>query len=153
MADLGRTLKYLYPDGGWEVGDDPHDGLGPRITRWDLPIPQPSPAVISAAHANALRADAVMATKAEAGRRILARFPDWKQANMTARAVEIVAAKQGRLLSETETAEETALHAAWAWIKAVRSRSDEIETSLADLPLEQLQAFDPAAENWPTPPA
>lgn len=66
--------------------------------------------------------------KAEARRRILGRFPDWKQQNMTARGVELqdVWRREGKW-DAAETDEADALAAAWTWIKAVRSRSGEIE--------------------------
>jgi len=56
--------------------------------------------------------------KAEARRRILARIPDWKQSNMIAGAVEMLAAGQ------TIAPE---LAAGWAWVKSVRAYSDTLE--------------------------
>lgn len=64
--------------------------------------------------------------KAEAQRRIFGRYPQWKQANMTARAVELLQIGQTNWSAE-EQAEAAALNAAWAWIKAIRTKSDEIE--------------------------
>lgn len=55
---------------------------------------------------------------------IIARLPDWKQTNMTARAVELVAA------GDTAGAEWLALQAAWGWVKAVRSHSNELEAQI-----------------------
>lgn len=66
--------------------------------------------------------------KVEARRRILARYPDWKQVNMTARGVELQDAwRQNGSWTETEAAEAAALQSVWAWIKAVRAASDAIE--------------------------
>lgn len=68
------------------------------------------------------------AVKAEARRRILARFPDWKQANMTARGVDLQDLwRRNAKWAETEQAEADALSAAWVWIRAVRAASDAIE--------------------------
>lgn len=66
--------------------------------------------------------------KMEARRRILERFPEWKQTNMTARGVELQDVWR-RVGSWTtgEQAEADALAAAWDWIKAVRVASDAIE--------------------------
>lgn len=73
--------------------------------------------------ANAPKADDV---KAEARRRILARLPDWKQANMTARGVELL--RKGEVnWTPQEQAEADAITAAWDWVKAVRLASDDIE--------------------------
>lgn len=77
--------------------------------------------------------------KAEAQRRIHARFPQWKQANMTARSSELFRIQAGfmrdadgsflpaRPLTAEEVVEEVAIAQAWSWIKAVRSASDSLE--------------------------
>jgi hypothetical protein len=66
--------------------------------------------------------------KGEASWRIAQRFPSWKQANMTARGVELTfKLAQGNALAPEETAEIAALQAAWDWIKAVRAASDALE--------------------------
>jgi len=67
------------------------------------------------------------AVKAEARRRILARYPDWKQTNMVARSVELMHLKGTKEWTPAEQAEADALQAAWDWVKAVRSASDVIE--------------------------
>lgn len=72
------------------------------------------------------RDDQILAVKAEAQRRIFDRFPQWKQANMTARAVEIVRMGEGNWTPEVKT-EADALDGAWAWIKSVRDASNTIE--------------------------
>lgn len=66
--------------------------------------------------------------KFEARRRILARYPDWKQVNMTARGVALQDAwRLNSTWTDAEAAEAAALQSAWAWIKAVRAASDAIE--------------------------
>lgn len=74
-------------------------------------------------------AEIAVLVKLEARRRILERFPEWKQTNMTARGVELQDVWR-RVGSWTinEQAEADALAAAWDWIKAVRAASDAIET-------------------------
>ncbi|MEO5337112.1 MAG: hypothetical protein H7841_09495 [Magnetospirillum sp. WYHS-4] len=75
----------------------------------------------------------VLRVKAEARRRINARFPEWRQANMTARAVELI--RRGEATwTEAEQAEAALIDAAWAWIKSVRAASDAIEVRLAAEP-------------------
>lgn len=66
--------------------------------------------------------------KDEAYRRIVSVFPEWKQRNMTMRAVELVDKKaRGETLTADEQAEEALLNAAKDGIKAVRAASDAIE--------------------------
>lgn len=96
----------------------------------------------------ARRADLVAAVKTEAGRRILAILPDYKQRNLLARGLELHA-KGPATWTEAEQAEWSAGHALWQRIKAIRLRSDEIEAALASLDAAALAAFDPAAANWP----
>lgn len=87
--------------------------------------------------------------KTEAGRRILERYPTWKQANMNMRATELVDIRVDRDLTEAETAERAAMLSAAAWIKDVRAASDAIEASLPD-DAEGLCAFIAAtADGWP----
>lgn len=70
--------------------------------------------------------------KAAARRVIVARFPDWKQQNMTARGVELAfKIAEGGTLSEAEQDDAAALMAAWAWIKAVRLHSYALEADYA----------------------
>lgn len=90
-----------------------------------------------------------MEVKAEASRRILARYPTWRQANMNMRATELVDIRLDRELTTEETAEREAMLSAAAWIKAVRTASDEIEAALPD-DAEGLTAFSAAtAAGWP----
>lgn len=100
-------------------------------TRWAFGNPCPSVAlekassIMSAFDFDAPQADDV---KAEARRRILARFPEWKQANMTARGVELtLVLASGGQWSQQEQAEAAALQEACDWIKQVRAASDVLE--------------------------
>lgn len=84
--------------------------------------------VISYSEVARSREEQVASVKNEARRRILDRFPDWKQANMTARGVELQDIwRRVGAWTEIEQAEADALTGAWAWIKAVRAASDAIE--------------------------
>lgn len=132
--DAPAGVRVLGPD----IGDD--EGVPIRTWRTEP---------LSSDEIEGLRAARVGDVKAEAGRRILERFPTWKQANMNMRATELVDARVDRALSEDEEAERQALLAASAWIKEVRTASDAIEAALpADA--EGLCAFDAAAaDGWP----
>jgi hypothetical protein len=85
------------------------------------------------------------AVKDECGRRIYAAFPQWKQANYTARATELVLAKTNGELTQAETDELAALQASWSWIKAVRAASDILEAS-DPIPLDYTDDI-----HWPAP--
>ncbi len=62
--------------------------------------------------------------KAAARAQILARYPEWRQANLTARAVELVS------LGQTTGPEWGQMQAIWDWIKATRARSDLLESDV-----------------------
>lgn len=66
-----------------------------------------------------------LAIKTTARQIILARYPEWRQANLTARAVELVS------LGQTSGPEWQQMQSIWAWIKAVRARSDLLEADVA----------------------
>ena len=75
----------------------------------------------------------VRGIKEEANRRILTRFPIWKQVNMTARGVELQDQwRANGTWTEQEAAEAAALKGAFAWVKAVRQASDALETTLPE---------------------
>jgi hypothetical protein len=78
----------------------------------------------------------VAAIKAECQRRIYARFPQWKQANLTARGVELQDVwRTVGAWSVEEQAEADALKAAWSWIKSTRAASDALEVQ-SPIPLD-----------------
>jgi len=95
----------------------------------------------------AMRALKVADIKGQAGDRILALYPDWKQRNMTARAVELVRARQDRALASDEASEEADLIAAFDTIKAIRVRSNDLEAALPPTDPVLIDAFNPA-EGW-----
>jgi hypothetical protein len=67
--------------------------------------------------------------KEEAQRRILARFPEWRQFNLTMRFTELLR-KGEALWTAAERADATAFQGAWDWIKSVRAASNTLEASL-----------------------
>lgn len=130
MTDFLQALRALgYGDGVGLRGGVPSNEaeyqarvVGPAVGR---PAWADLQAKLEELQASALRA----AVKAEARGRILARYPDWKQANMTARGVELAfKVAQGETLREAETTEIAALQGVWGWIKAVREASNALET-------------------------
>ena len=66
------------------------------------------------------------AIKEAARQTILARYPEWMQANLTARAVELVS------LNELTGPEWQRMQSIWSWIKAVRAHSDLLEADVAN---------------------
>lgn len=71
--------------------------------------------------------------KFEAGRRILERYPQWRQTNMLARSIELT--RKAQTLTPEEQAEAVSLESSWAWIKSVRQASDAIE-ALSPIPAD-----------------
>ena len=66
--------------------------------------------------------------KAEARKRILAIYPEWKQQNLTARAVELVELKHDNTTwTSAEQTEADAIKVIWEWVKSVRTASDDLE--------------------------
>lgn len=99
---------------------------GDQITlRWLSDKPRPTDAEIAAAALPAAQAVKRSAIKQAARQVILARYPEWMQANLTARAVELVS------LGEITGPEWQRMQSIWAWIKAVRTRSDLLEADVA----------------------
>lgn len=92
---------------------------------WKSNKPRPTDAEIAAAALPAAKAAKRLAIKAAARQIILNRYPEWRQANLTARAVELVS------LNETSGPEWQQMQSIWAWIKDVRARSDLLEADVA----------------------
>lgn len=99
-------------------------------------------------------AEKIAAIKNEANLRITSRFPSFKQANMIAREGELLRTVLGQMLdtngnvlparelTEAEQAELMAINAGWAWIKAIRTRSNELEL------MDPIPADYAADERW-----
>ena len=110
---MHNALKILFPDfktGDWLLQDDSD---GPYVKKWNRTEPQPTPAEIVAAIPAAVRAQKITETKAEAARRILAKWPDWRQRN----------AALGLLLPEE-------VESCKQWITDIKAASDQIEYDL-----------------------
>jgi len=128
--NLSAILQNLFPGiviGSADQGDceieKGEDGVT-RISAWRRPEPQPTDAEIAAAALPAAKAAKKQHIKATARARILARYPEWMQANLTARAVELVS------LGQTTGPEWGQMQAIWNWIKAQRARSDLLEADV-----------------------
>ena len=90
----------------------------------------------------------IVAVKTEAGRRIVAIIPEWKQRNLTARAA-MLGIKGVSNWTSSEQDEFDAGLLLWGQVDAIRTRSDVIEIDLAAMTMEQLQTFDAVDElNW-----
>lgn len=89
------------------------------------------------------RANKTLDAKEEARRRILEVVPEWKQSNFNARMNELnkkVAIDSGTL-TQAEQNEITAMEAVWGQAKAIRTKSDTLEVSIASMNMTQLQAL------------
>lgn len=87
--------------------------------------------------------------KAEAGQRILSILPDWKQRNLTARAVELTAQGPQTWTAE-EQAEWDAGQALWTWVKAVRLATDIFEADIAaETDAATAAGMQPLWPDWP----
>jgi hypothetical protein len=128
--NLSAILQTLYPgivvgvagEGDCEIVKG-EDGVT-RISAWRRPEPQPTDAEIAAAALPAAKAAKRTDIKTAARAQILARYPEWQQANLTARAVELVS------LGQTTGQEWARMQAIWDWIKATRARSDLLEADV-----------------------
>lgn len=96
-----------------------------------------------------------LAIKGEAGRRIEAVYPVYKQRNMAAEATDYNDMRiGGATLDAAQELRATALRDAWTWIKAVRAASNTLEADVAAMDLAARQALDvTAAAHWPANPA
>ena len=95
--------ELVVEDGAW------------RIVTPIIDLPEPEPVVVLPAE-----------VKAEAGRRIVAICPEWRQRNLTAQATQLLRKGEVNWSSE-EAAAWAAGQAIWDQIAAIRARSDEIE--------------------------
>jgi hypothetical protein len=117
---IGLAIQYLRPDLQPCV-----DYTNTETTvNWITPGPRPTDAEIAAAALPAAKAAKKQHIKAATRAHILARYPEWMQANLTARAVELVS------LNQTTGPEWGQMQAIWNWIKATRARSDLLESDV-----------------------
>jgi hypothetical protein len=97
---------------------------GTTSITWLSDKPRPTDAEIAAAALPAAKAAKKQQIKQAARAQILARYPEWMQANLTARAVELVS------LGQITGPEWGQMQAIWNWIKATRARSDLLESDV-----------------------
>lgn len=121
----------------------------------------PMTAAEVAAHRAPTKDQLIVLTKAEAQRRIFARYPQLKQINMIARFDELRAIEAGkyrdatgalqpaRVLTADEVAEIASFSAAWSWVKSVRAASNLIEADIASLLVTTISAVE-SSTRWPT---
>jgi hypothetical protein len=62
-----------------------------------------------------------------AGEKILTKYPQYKQANMTARAIEL------QSLNLVGNPEWLAIQAAWDWVKTIRTASNEVNVVIQNV--------------------
>ena len=81
----------------------------------------------AAAAAARVEPDRIMGIRSRARAIIVARYPEWKQANMTARALELIEKMILGTMNDAERSELAQLKSVWTWIKEVRATSDSAE--------------------------
>lgn len=125
---LAETLQFLYPNIDLERECIlEHGPNGAYIASWNRTEQQPTIQEIEAAYLVVRLGSITSAIKEQARKRILAVLPEWKQANATARAVEMVASGQA------SGPEWEAMQTAWAWVKAIREYSNSLEQQAAQM--------------------
>lgn len=103
-----------------------------------------------------IKAQKIEHIKLEAGRRIVAAYPEWKQRNHMAAIADIhnkelvgIKTNVPYILSADELVTVTAAQSAKDEIFAIRAKSDELETSLDSMTTDQLKVFNPSNDsNW-----
>jgi hypothetical protein len=115
LSDADRTAIKDKASAEWNLAVI--DGYAAKIAAIES---QKSITVVNQAH-----------VKEEARRRILEKYPEWKQANLTARMVELnkIRADEGSW-TDGEQIEVDAIQSAWDWVKSVRTASDALELTL-----------------------
>lgn len=132
IIEVGTGGGYFDP--ARVLWDDRTDGQMPAITLGGMKRVTGNlvfDATLLPGHQAVIRLGKVLQTKAEAQRRIYVLVPQWKQANLTARLVEL---HQKRLdfgvLTQAEQDEVTVGQALWNRVKAIRAASDLIEADI-----------------------
>lgn len=154
MAMLSGSLWRLVRDDvakAWLAVEDNTTISRFGFMRADFPTAQPPalPAYWPFTTVTEAQAAAITGYKGEACRRIIDRWPDYKQRNMTARGLELTRKRvAGATLTADETAEEAAIQAAWDWIKQVRT-AENIATAAA-LAATTFEGVAAVVPGWPT---
>lgn len=107
-------------------------------------------AIMDAYPLAAYRAEVMAPIKQHAQNLIYSRYPQWRQANMTARAVELSLSQP---LSPLDALELEDISAAWAWVRSVRLHCAALEEQLnACTEADQITAWRQSADwqaGWP----
>ncbi len=132
--NIADAIQFLYPRArpleDFEVMDE-SDGKGPFISKWNILLengkkaPMPSLGELTAAYA-ASQLPTEEDFRAEAQRRILSVFPDWKQRNNLSRMLELYRKGEANW-STGEQAEIADIEANWSWLKSVRTASNRLK--------------------------
>ncbi len=150
---------------GAQVGGDAV--LVDRFLEGNLPFGSPGVAAETASYSNGrvvvtrkylepdyeqIRASLIASVKAQAGEKILAYCPQYKQANLTAYAVDLALTYPGIAGDKLPEPHRTAWmqgKSIWEHIKALRAHSNAMEDELTRLPTAALETW--VSHDWPTP--
>lgn len=111
------------------------------VQQWGAAVPRPQDEI------NAYYNRKIGMVKDYAGKLILARYPDWKQRNMTMRVLTLQSVSP---LTDDEQAELASISVAWDWIESVRTASDSLEQDLLQMDIAAAMDYDIASyPNWP----
>lgn len=120
------TKELLETCGYIEVSDKPKPSSENHIVEWSGSSWVERP--LTQEELDDIRSGKILLIKQEASRRILEVYPDWRQANMTARAVELQDIWRINQAWTTEEQQEADnLKLSWAWIKNIREKSNILE--------------------------
>ena len=88
--------------------------------------------------------------KGEANQKIIEIAPIWKQVNMISAGLELLNKKLSDVsLSEEDITLEANLQETWKQVRAIRSKSGEVEQQAAKLKDDEILKFDPAdPQHW-----
>lgn len=90
-------------------------------------------AIIDSYSLDDVRATIIASVKSEAGKRILAFLPEWKQSNLNARMNELNDARFARQLTDVEQTEIANMRLLWDRAKTIRNASDAHEADVKAL--------------------
>jgi hypothetical protein len=103
------------------------------VQQWGAAVPRPQEEI------DAYYNRKISRVKNYAGELILARYPDWKQRNMTMRVLTL---QNISPLTDDEQAELASISVAWDWIEAVRTASDQVEADLLAMGIAAAMEYD-----------
>lgn len=111
------------------------------VQQWGAAVPRPQEEI------DAYYNRKISRVKTYAGELILARYPEWKQRNMTMRSLTL---QNTTPLTDDEQAELASISAAWDWIESVRTASDQVEADLLAMGIATAMEYDiSTSAHWP----